>query len=97
VVGYAAVFALILLFPTAGIGLPQAFYVPIVLASLSGGPATGATAGLIATLLYEAALRNDQHGEPPGKRRRSPARLRCGRDDRGGTSHAAPAECSPTR
>ena len=28
-----------------------------MLASLSGGPATGATAGLIATLLYEAALR----------------------------------------
>jgi hypothetical protein len=57
VVGYAAVFCLLVAFPDAGIGIPQAFYLPIVLASLSGGPATGATAGLIATLLYEAALR----------------------------------------
>ncbi len=57
VVGYAVVFSLLLAFPDAGIGLPQAFYLPIVLASLSGGPATGAIAGVIATLLYEAALR----------------------------------------
>jgi hypothetical protein len=57
VVGYAAVFCLLLAFPDAGIGIPQAFYVPIVLASLSGGPGTGATAGVIATLLYEATLR----------------------------------------
>ena len=57
IVGYAAVFAVVLAFPTAGIGIPQAFYIPIVLASLSGGPATGATAGVIATILYEAALR----------------------------------------
>jgi hypothetical protein len=57
VVGYAAVFSLLLAFPDAGIGIPQAFYVPIVLASLSGGPGTGATAGVVATLLYEATLR----------------------------------------
>jgi hypothetical protein len=57
IAGYAAVFAALLAFPDADIGIPQAFYLPIVLASLSGGPATGATAGVIATILYEAALR----------------------------------------
>ena len=62
VVGYVAVFFVLLAFPDAGIGIPQAFYVPIVLASLSGGPATGATAGVIATLLYAAALQANDVG-----------------------------------
>ena len=72
VVGYIAVFFALLAFPDAGIGIPQGFYIPIVLAALSGGPATGATAGVVATVLYEAALRANGVG---GVAAGSPVRL----------------------
>jgi len=55
-VGYAAVFAGLFVYGRPGIGIGQGFYVPIVLVALAGGPATGAAAGLLATLLYEIAL-----------------------------------------
>jgi hypothetical protein len=63
VVGYAAVFLVLLSYPNAGIGISQIFYVPIVLASLSGGPVTGVAAGVIASILYEASLRANGLGD----------------------------------
>jgi hypothetical protein len=62
-VGYAVVFLVLLTYPNAGIGISQIFYVPIVLASLSGGPGTGAAAGVIASMLYEASLRANGLGD----------------------------------
>ena len=55
-VGYAAVFALILVYGRPGLGLGQLFYVPVVLAALASGPLLGGLAGVAAIGLYELAL-----------------------------------------
>jgi GGDEF domain-containing protein len=55
-VGYAAVFALILAYGRPGLGLGQLFYVPVVLAALASGPLVGGLAGVAAIFLYELAL-----------------------------------------
>jgi GGDEF domain-containing protein len=54
--GYGGVFALLLAFGRPGLGLGQAFYIPIILAALGSGPAGGAVAGSGALLLYELAM-----------------------------------------
>lgn len=56
VVAYAVVFAVFLTAGHPGIGIGQGFYVPIVLASLGGGPAAGTVAGLVAAILYGLVL-----------------------------------------
>jgi GGDEF domain-containing protein len=56
VVGFAAIFALILLFGRPGLGLGQCFYVPVVLAALATGPWVGGLAGVAAIVLYETGL-----------------------------------------
>jgi len=56
VVGFAAVFALVLAYGRPGLGLGQCFYVPVVLAALATGPVIGGLAGVAAIVLYEAGL-----------------------------------------
>jgi GGDEF domain-containing protein len=56
VVGYAAVFALVLAYGRPGLGLGQLFYVPVVLAALASGPLIGGLAGVAAIVLFEAAM-----------------------------------------
>jgi GGDEF domain-containing protein len=49
---YAAVFVLFRLAERPGLGTGHLFYIAIVLVAVSGGVATGASAGLLATMLY---------------------------------------------
>ncbi len=56
VVGFAAVFSLILVYGRPGLGLGQCFYVPVVLAALATGPLVGGLAGVAAIVLYEAGI-----------------------------------------
>jgi GGDEF domain-containing protein len=56
VVGFAAVFALVLAYGRPGLGLGQCFYVPVVLAALATGPVIGGLAGVAAIVLYEVGL-----------------------------------------
>jgi GGDEF domain-containing protein len=51
VVGFAAVFALVLAYGRPGLGLGQCFYVPVVLAALATGPVIGGLAGVAAIVL----------------------------------------------
>jgi hypothetical protein len=53
---YAAVFAGILAFGRPGLGLGQAFFVPIILVAAATDPFLGALAGAGALLLYELAI-----------------------------------------
>lgn len=53
---YLASFAALLAYGRAGSGVGEAFSIPIVLAALGGTAWSGAAAGLVATVLYEAAL-----------------------------------------
>ena len=55
-VGYGAVFALLVAVGRPGLGLGQAFYLPVILAALATGPVGGAAAGLGALSLYETGL-----------------------------------------
>ncbi len=55
-VGYVAVFALVLAYGRPGLGLGQLFYVPVVLAALASGPLIGGLAGVAAIVLFEAAM-----------------------------------------
>ena len=55
-IGYAAVFALVLAYGRPGLGLGQLFYVPVVLAALASGPLIGGLAGVAAVVLFEAAM-----------------------------------------
>jgi hypothetical protein len=59
---YAAVFAGILAFGRPGLGLGQAFFVPIVLVAAATSPFLGALAGAGALLLYELAI-HDKAGD----------------------------------
>jgi len=54
--GYAAVFAGILAFGRPGLGLGQAFFVPIILVAAATSPFLGALAGAGALVLYELAI-----------------------------------------
>jgi hypothetical protein len=56
VVGYALIFVTLLVFGRPGLGLGGAFFVPVVLVALVRGPVLGAAAGLLALVLYEAAV-----------------------------------------
>jgi len=56
VVGYALIFLILLVFGRPGLGLGGAFYVPVVLVALVRGPVLGAAAGVLALVLYEAAV-----------------------------------------
>lgn len=56
VVGFAALFALVLAYGRPGLGLGQCFYVPVVLAALATGPLVGSLAGVAAIVLYQAGL-----------------------------------------
>ncbi|HSP74418.1 MAG TPA: hypothetical protein VLN26_18760, partial [Gaiellaceae bacterium] len=62
VVGYLAVFAALVASGRPGIGIGQAFYIPIVLVSLGGGTLSGAAAGVVAAALYDLALVVDAEG-----------------------------------
>jgi hypothetical protein len=53
---YAGVFAGILAFGRPGLGLGQAFFVPVILAAAATSPFVGALAGAGALLLYELAI-----------------------------------------
>jgi len=53
---YAAVFAGILAFGRPGLGLGQAFFVPVILVAAATDPLLGALAGAGALLLYELAI-----------------------------------------
>lgn len=53
---YAAVFAGILAFGRPGLGLGQAFFVPVILVAAATSPFCGALAGAGALLLYELAI-----------------------------------------
>jgi hypothetical protein len=62
VVVFALVFLALLEFGRPGLGISQGFYLGIVLVALAGGPATGASAGVVATALCAfvgIAVRND--------------------------------------
>ena len=59
---YAAVFAGILAFGRPGLGLGQAFFVPIILVAAATSPFMGALAGAGALLLYELAI-HDRAGD----------------------------------
>lgn len=59
---YAAVFAGILAFGRPGLGLGQAFFVPIVLVAAASSPVLGALAGAGALFLYELAI-HDRAGD----------------------------------
>ena len=59
---YAAVFAGILAFGRPGLGLGQAFFVPIVLVAAATSPFVGALAGAGALFLYEFAI-HDKAGD----------------------------------
>jgi GGDEF domain-containing protein len=56
VIGFAAFFALVLVYGKPGLGLGQCFYVPVVLAALATGPWIGGIAGVLAIVLFEAGL-----------------------------------------
>src|SRR5881227_2538062 len=60
-VGYAVVFALFLVFERPGLGIAHMFYIPIIVAAMTEGPVTGALAGMVATVLYAAAVTINQH------------------------------------
>jgi hypothetical protein len=53
---YGAVFALIVAFGRPGLGLGQAFYVPVILAAAATTPGVGALAGAGALFLYELGI-----------------------------------------
>ena len=55
-IGFAAVFSLVAAYGRPGLGLSQAFYVPVVLAALATGPYVGGLAGVAAFALYEIGL-----------------------------------------
>lgn len=59
---YAAVFAGILAFGRPGLGLGQAFFVPVILVAAATSPWLGALAGAGALLLYELAI-HDKAGD----------------------------------
>jgi hypothetical protein len=59
---YAAVFAGILAFGRPGLGLGQAFFVPIVLVAAATSPLAGALAGAGALFLFELAI-HDKAGD----------------------------------
>ena len=59
---YAAVFAGILAFGRPGLGLGQAFFVPVILVAAATSPFMGALAGAGALLLYELAI-HDRAGD----------------------------------
>jgi GGDEF domain-containing protein len=59
--GYAVVFALFLVFERPGLGIAHAFYIPIIVAAMAEGPITGAMAGMVATVLYAAAVTINPH------------------------------------
>jgi hypothetical protein len=59
---YAAVFAGILAFGRPGLGLGQAFFVPIVLVAAATSPLLGGLAGAGALFLYELAI-HDRAGD----------------------------------
>lgn len=54
---YGGVFALIVAFGRPGLGIGQAFYVPVILAAAATTPAFGAVAGAGALFLYELGMR----------------------------------------
>ena len=56
ILGFAAIFSLILIYGRPGLGLGQCFYVPVVLAALATGPWIGGLAGVAAIVLYETGL-----------------------------------------
>ncbi len=58
---YAGVFAGILAFGRPGLGLGQAFFVPVILVAAATDPLLGALAGAGALLLYELAV-HDREG-----------------------------------
>ncbi|HVA31478.1 MAG TPA: hypothetical protein VMU58_09420 [Gaiellaceae bacterium] len=60
--GYGLVSLALFAYGRPGTGISQGFYVPIVLAALAAGPATGAAAGFLATVLYELVLYRDGSG-----------------------------------
>jgi hypothetical protein len=68
VVCYLAVFVAYVAYGRPGIGVGQAFYVPIVLASLGGGTLSGAAAGFAAAILYDLAVVAGGGGEPSAVR-----------------------------
>src|SRR5437660_3424283 len=59
--GYVLVFVLFLVFERPGLGIAHLFYIPIIIAAMTEGPVTGALAGVVATVLYAAAVAINPH------------------------------------
>lgn len=59
--GYAIVFALFLVFERPGLGIAHVFYIPIITTAVLAGVGTGVAAGILATVLYAAAVTINPH------------------------------------
>ena len=107
VVGFVAIFALILAYGRPGLGLGQCFYVPVVLAALATGPWVGGLAGVAAIVLYEAGLllngtdgldlaRRGQHPDPADQLRPRRGHRRLLRRAGAADARATRCTCSTT-